>query len=132
MLFSLISNGRSLTPDRLDTIIPWWSFTKTALAATALSLVRDGLVKLDDPVPGELFTMRQLLRHEAGLADYGELAEYHTAVASHEPAWPAAEDRLHHDLKKVLSAAHDEVWEIKRRQSPATALDMSKVNPRGT
>lgn len=35
--------------------------------------------------------MRQLLRHEAGLADYGELPEYHAAVANHEPAWSVDE-----------------------------------------
>jgi len=35
--------------------------------------------------------LRQLLRHEAGLADYGQLAEYHAAVARHETAWSAEE-----------------------------------------
>lgn len=91
MLSSLISNGQSCTPDRLELRVPWWSFTKTVLAATALSLVRDGLVGLDDLLPEQPFTLRQLLQHEAGLADYGELAEYHAAVAANEPAWPAGE-----------------------------------------
>ena len=91
MLSSLISNGQSLTPDRSELMVPWWSFTKTALAATALSLVRDGLVGLDDPIRDQRFTLRQLLRHEAGLADYGELADYHAAVANHEAAWSADE-----------------------------------------
>lgn len=72
-------------------MVPWWSFTKTALAATALSLVRDGLVGLDDPIRDQRFTLRQLLRHEAGLADYGELADYHAAVANDEAAWSADE-----------------------------------------
>ena len=35
--------------------------------------------------------MRQLLRHEAGLADYGELADYYAAVAQHAAPWPAEE-----------------------------------------
>ncbi|PBP98764.1 MULTISPECIES: serine hydrolase domain-containing protein [Pseudomonas] len=91
MLISLVSNGRPQTPDRLELMAPWWSFTKTVLAATALSLVRDGLIGLDDPVSDQPFTLRQLLRHEAGLADYGELTEYHTAVANGEPAWAADE-----------------------------------------
>ncbi|RAH04229.1 hypothetical protein DJ480_00325 [Pseudomonas sp. Leaf98] len=91
MLISLLSNGQPQTPDRLELIAPWWSFTKTVLAATALSLVRDGLIGLDDPIPDHPFTLRQLLRHEAGLADYGELAEYHTAVTNGEPAWTADE-----------------------------------------
>src|SRR5690606_25075814 len=61
------------------------------LAAAALSLVQDGLVALDDPVAEGPFTLRQLLRHEAGLADYGELADYHAAVARQEEPWPAEE-----------------------------------------
>ncbi|MFK3790767.1 serine hydrolase domain-containing protein [Pseudomonas piscis] len=91
MFSSLIANGKPATPDGPELIAPWWSFTKTVLAATVLSLVRDGLLQLDAPVPERAFTLRQLLRHEAGLADYGELAEYHAAVANNEPAWPAAE-----------------------------------------
>ncbi|WPN49910.1 MULTISPECIES: serine hydrolase domain-containing protein [unclassified Pseudomonas] len=91
MLSSLVSRGQSLAPDRSEPLVPWWSFTKTVLAVTALSLVRDGRVGLDDPVLDQPFTLRQLLRHEAGLADYGELAEYHSAVANHESAWPAGE-----------------------------------------
>jgi len=91
MLSSLVSNGQPQTPDPLELMAPWWSFTKTVLAATALSLVRDGLIGLDDPIPDQPFTLRQLLRHEAGLADYGELAAYHAAVGNGEPAWSADE-----------------------------------------
>jgi CubicO group peptidase (beta-lactamase class C family) len=91
MLSSLISNGQAQTPDQLELRVPWWSFTKTVLAATALSLVRDGLIGLDDQIPDDPFTLRQLLRHEAGLADYGELAEYHAAVTNGESAWSADE-----------------------------------------
>ena len=91
MLSSLVSNGLLQTPDRLEPMVPWWSFIKTVLAATALSLVRDGLIRLDDPVLDQPFTLRQLLRHGAGLADYGELAQYHAAVSNNEPAWPANE-----------------------------------------
>lgn len=71
--------------------VPWWSFTKPVLAAAALSLVRDGLVRLDEPLPGAPHTLRQLLRHEAGLADYGDLDAYHQAVAGGEPPWSADE-----------------------------------------
>ncbi|KRP54766.1 serine hydrolase domain-containing protein [Pseudomonas poae] len=96
MFSSLLSNGQPLTPALSELMVPWWSFTKTVLAATALSLVRDGLIGLDDPLPDQLFTLRQLLRHEAGLADYGELAAYHAAVKNNEPAWPA--DEMMHRL----------------------------------
>ena len=91
MLFALVSNGALLTPKQPDTTVPWWSFTKTVLAAAALSLVRDRLIDLDDTVPEGPFTLRQLLRHEAGLADYSELTDYHAAVARNETPWPADE-----------------------------------------
>ncbi|MDD2058918.1 beta-lactamase family protein [Pseudomonas sp. GD03860] len=89
---STLSNGRSITPfPQNEPCVPWWSFTKTVLAATALTVVRDGQLVLDAPLPETAYTLRQLLRHEAGLADYSELPEYHAAVANHEPAWPVDE-----------------------------------------
>ena len=114
MLSSLISNGQPQTPDRLELIAPWWSFTKTVLAATALSLVRDGLIGLDDPILDQPFTLRQLLRHEAGLADYGELAEYHAAVTNSESAWSTDE------LMQRLEGA-------RLRYSPGTGWRYSNV-----
>jgi len=98
MLISTLCNGRSIVlPLQDEPLVPWWSFTKTVLSATALTLVRDGRLDLDASLPGNAFTLRQLLRHEAGLADYGELPEYHTAVANHEPAWSAEEMMLRLD-----------------------------------
>jgi len=91
MLFALVSNGSTLTPAHPQVTVPWWSFTKTVLSAAALSLVRDGLFDLEETLPEGPFTLRQVLRHEAGLADYGELPEYHAAVARHETPWPAEE-----------------------------------------
>lgn len=91
MSFALLHNGSLAKQERADAIVPWWSFTKTVLAAAALSLVRDGLIALDDPVFEGPFTLRQLLRHEAGLADYGELAEYHAAVARQAEPWSEQE-----------------------------------------
>lgn len=91
MVFSLVLNGSLLTPAHSEVSVPWWSFTKSLLSAASLTLVRDGLIGLDDAVPEGPFTLRQLLRHEAGLADYGELADYHAAVARDETPWPADE-----------------------------------------
>ncbi len=71
--------------------VPWWSFTKTILAAAALALVRDGRLCLDDAVRGRTFTLRQLLQHRAGIVDYGGLAAYHDAVARGDDPWPVAE-----------------------------------------
>jgi CubicO group peptidase (beta-lactamase class C family) len=92
MLISTLFDGQSITPSlHAEPLVPWWSFTKTVLAATALTLIRDGLLDLDSELPESAFTLRQLLRHEAGFADYGELPEYHAAVANREPAWPVGE-----------------------------------------
>jgi CubicO group peptidase (beta-lactamase class C family) len=93
MLFALVSNGALLTPEQPDTAVPWWSFSKTVLAAAALTLVRDRLTNLDDRVLEGPFSLRQLLRHEAGLADYSELADYHAAVAGNQTPW-SADDML--------------------------------------
>ncbi|WP_339429465.1 serine hydrolase domain-containing protein [Pseudomonas taetrolens] len=93
MLVSLVSNSKPLTPGQPDVVVPWWSFTKTVLAAASLTLVRDGLIGLDDSVSEGPFTLRQLLRHQAGLADYSELEHYHTAVCGHETPW-SADDML--------------------------------------
>jgi CubicO group peptidase (beta-lactamase class C family) len=71
--------------------VPWWSFTKTILAAAALALVRDGQLTLDHAVESRPFTLRQLLQHRAGVVDYGGLAAYHDAVARGDEPWPVAE-----------------------------------------
>lgn len=91
MFCSTILNGQHLPTEHSDVVVPWWSFTKPVLATAALSLVRDGLIQLDDPVQEGPFTLRQLLKHQAGLADYSELPEYHAAVAEGKIPWPAAE-----------------------------------------
>jgi CubicO group peptidase (beta-lactamase class C family) len=91
MRVALVGDGSLLTPAQADEPLPWWSFGKTVIAAAALSLVRDGLLELDEAVAEGPFTLRQLLRHQAGLADYGELADYHTAVAHGEVPWPVEE-----------------------------------------
>lgn len=67
--------------------VPWWSLTKTALAAAALALVARGTLALDRPIPGKPFTLRQLLQHTAGVPDYGGLRDYHDAVARRDPPW---------------------------------------------
>jgi CubicO group peptidase (beta-lactamase class C family) len=74
-----------------DVAVPWWSYTKTVLAAATLRLVAQGRFRLDEPVAGASFTLRQLLQHRAGLPDYGPLSEYHEAVAAGETPWPTAE-----------------------------------------
>ncbi|MGI4958954.1 MAG: serine hydrolase domain-containing protein [Janthinobacterium lividum] len=79
---------RSGSTDR----IPWWSFTKTALSIATLRLAEEGVLELDEKLPGEPFTTRQLLRHEAGLPDYNAIARYHFDVGAGKRPWPV--DRL--------------------------------------
>jgi CubicO group peptidase (beta-lactamase class C family) len=107
MVFSLVLNGSLLTPAHSEISVPWWSFTKTLLSAASLTLVRDGLIGLDDAVPEGPFTLRQLLRHEPGLADYGELADYHAAVARDETPWPADEMLQRLDATRLRYAPGD-------------------------
>jgi CubicO group peptidase (beta-lactamase class C family) len=62
-------------------VVPWWSFTKTLIAAAALRLAERGRLALDEPLTGLPYTPRQLLQHRAGVGDYGQLPDYQAAVA---------------------------------------------------
>jgi CubicO group peptidase (beta-lactamase class C family) len=70
--------------------VPWWSFTKTALATAALCLVAQGRLRLDGPFNGRPYTLRHLLQHRAGVPDYGSLSSYHEAVRRGEKPWDVA------------------------------------------
>lgn len=91
MRFTVIRGGSPVAGHNADAVVPWWSFTKTALAAAALTLVRDDCVQLDVCLEGQPFTPRQLLRHQAGLTDYGYLSDYHASVARNEEPWSVEE-----------------------------------------
>lgn len=66
---------------------PYWSFTKTVLAICALKLVEAGTLDLDSQLDGQIYTLRQLLNHTSGVPNYGQLQDYHAAVAANDPAW---------------------------------------------
>lgn len=87
MRYVLIRNGEMISNGEDAVNVPWWSFTKTVIAAAALVLVRDKLLFLDEPIEGQPFTLRHLLRHESGLPDYAHLADYHAAVQRGDPPW---------------------------------------------
>jgi CubicO group peptidase (beta-lactamase class C family) len=87
----VVEEGRVVLAHGNQVDVPWWSFTKTVIAAAALVLVRDGHLALDFPLDGENYTLRLLLQHRAGLTDYGGLATYHDAVACGADAWPVSE-----------------------------------------
>ena len=87
----VVEDGVVTTSAEPTANVPWWSFTKTVIAAAALVLVRNGRLTLDTRLPGRPCTLRQLLQHRAGLTDYGRLATYHEAVARREDAWSTSE-----------------------------------------
>jgi D-alanyl-D-alanine carboxypeptidase len=74
-----------------EPVVPWWSFTKVALATAALQLVAQGSLGLDEPVVGRPFTLRQLLQHSAGVPNYGDLPSYHDAVRRGQKPWDVAQ-----------------------------------------
>jgi len=80
--------------------VPWWSFGKTIVAATALRLVEQGRLSLDQDREG--FTLRHLLTHEAGLRDYGGLAAYHQAVADGGTPWSRADMRARAEAESAI------------------------------
>jgi CubicO group peptidase (beta-lactamase class C family) len=84
-----VQAGSVIRNDAGDAVVPWWSFTKTLISTAVLALVRDGVLRLDDELPGRSDTLQLLLQHRAGLADYGELKSYHEAVSRDENAWPS-------------------------------------------
>lgn len=99
MLDAAVDARARLRPESSMAVVPWWSFTKTLIAACALRLVEDGRLALDAPLATGPYTLRDLLQHRAGVGDYGGLAEYHKAVARGDPPWPVHEllDRIPRD-----------------------------------
>jgi D-alanyl-D-alanine carboxypeptidase len=72
-------------------VVPWWSFTKTVLSAAALRLVERGQLTLDDPLPEQRYTLRQLLQHTSGLRNYTNLKAYEPAVRCGDAPWAPEE-----------------------------------------
>jgi D-alanyl-D-alanine carboxypeptidase len=79
--------GDEIHSDNDKAIVPWWSITKTALAACALLLVAGGRLELDRALAGRKYTLRQLLQHTSGLGCYTESPDYEAAVARHDNPW---------------------------------------------
>jgi len=71
--------------------VPWWSVTKTCLAACALVLVARGRLTLDDRLPDRAYTLRQLLQHTSGLGSYTERREYREASGRNDTPWTDSE-----------------------------------------
>jgi D-alanyl-D-alanine carboxypeptidase len=84
---AVVERGKVIFQDADAPPGPWWSLSKTALATAALALVQRGELELDSPLVGREFTLRHLLRHSAGLPDYGDLAAHHLAVSAGHTPW---------------------------------------------
>lgn len=84
---AIVEAGRIVRSDGAHIVVPWWSFTKTLIAAAALVLARDGALRLDDLLSGRPYSLRLLLQHRAGLTDYGGLKSYQDAVSRDEASW---------------------------------------------
>ncbi|MER9349781.1 serine hydrolase domain-containing protein [Mesorhizobium sp. M0227] len=89
-------DGREGALGDASLLFPYWSFTKTVIAICALKLFEIGGIDLDSRIPGESYTLRQLLNHTSGLPDYGVLKEYQHAVRAGEEPW---------SRERLLSAA---------------------------
>lgn len=66
---------------------PFWSFTKTVIAVCTLKLCEDGVLDLDGRLDGVSYTLRQLLAHTSGLADYGSIRSLRPERGGLTPTW---------------------------------------------
>lgn len=87
MFRAIVERGQIVWQDAEAPPAPWWSLSKTAIAAAALVLVQRKRLELDIPLARQNYTLRQLLQHTAGLPDYGGMVEYHKSVASGFAPW---------------------------------------------
>ena len=79
--------GGQLDGDR-SVLVPWWSITKTCLAACALVLVAGGRPEHRPArCAGRRFALRQLLQHTSGLAATPMHRDYEVALDGHEDPW---------------------------------------------
>jgi CubicO group peptidase (beta-lactamase class C family) len=74
-----VGRGNDPTCGESDAVFPWWSITKTVLAAAVLRLVDSGRLSLGNLYMDRPYTIRQLLQHTAGL---NTLEARHTAQPS--------------------------------------------------
>jgi D-alanyl-D-alanine carboxypeptidase len=106
---AIVRDGELVRGDLHASPVPWWSFTKTVLAAAAMSLVRDGKLTLNVLLPGKPYALLQLLRHSAGVPNYSDLEIYAQAVARGDAPWPPDEMLARVDVN-ALSFAPDGGW----------------------
>lgn len=98
--FAIARMNRPIEGD-FDTLVPWWSITKSVLAAAVLKLVEAGKIDLEEFYEDWPFTIRQLLQHRSGLNTYGG-PTYRQAVENGEPVWSHAELLARRNARQLL------------------------------
>jgi CubicO group peptidase (beta-lactamase class C family) len=111
-----------------DALFPWWSITKTVLAAAVLRLADSGRLSLDNFYRDRPYTIRQLLQNTAGLNSY-EGPPYRAAVAAGDPVWPVAEPLARVKADRLIFSpgegwAYSNVGYLFVRQLIEEAVDM--------
>ncbi|MGO9544302.1 MAG: serine hydrolase domain-containing protein [Rhodomicrobium sp.] len=82
-------------------LVPWWSITKSVLAVAVLRMAESGSLVLDGRLDDWPFTIRQVLQHTAGLANYGGEVYRHAAANGH-PVWTVDELLERRNAKQLL------------------------------
>lgn len=98
-----IARGNGSIEGELKALLPWWSITKTVLAAATLRLADQAKFALDDFYHRRPYTIRQMLQHTAGLNNYGG-EPYRAAVAAGDPVWPVAEMLTRVNAERLIFA----------------------------
>ena len=128
--------GGKLIGDRPEVLVPWWSITKTCLAACALVLVAGGRLDLDGPIAGRSFTLRQLLQHTSGPPCYTEHPDYDPALDRHDDPWTdeivlaqAESARLLFEPGHGWSYSNTGYLLVRRLIEQTTSLDVEQALP---
>jgi len=101
--FAIIRNSGEVQGEH-RVLVPWWSITKTVLAACVLKLTDLGALRLDDYFENWPFTLRQLLQHTSGLTNYGGPA-YQQAVATGDAVWSVDALLVRRNARRLLFPA---------------------------
>jgi CubicO group peptidase (beta-lactamase class C family) len=126
--------GGKLNGSDTDVLVPWWSITKTCLAACALVLVAGGRLDLERRMSGRDFTLRQLLQHTSGLPCYTEHPDYDPALDRHDDPWTddivlaqAESARLLFEPGQGWSYSNTGYFLVRRLIEQTTSLDIEQA-----
>lgn len=105
---SAIIGNSGNTQSEHTCLVPWWSITKSVLAAAVVRLADLGALRLEATFEDWPFTIRQLLQHTSGLTNYGGPA-YQEAVSSGNAVW-SVDDLLRRRNARRLLSSPGEKW----------------------